>query len=102
MSFLQVGKCIGVITKYAMGDKNITPQKIRENVESFESFCTIFDENNTTTKELLNLVITYSVKGKQIHDCNIVATMKLNGIAEICTHNVGDFKSYQNEGVEVI
>jgi predicted nucleic acid-binding protein len=93
---------IGVITKYAMEDKSISPQKIKENVESFESFFTVFDENNYNTNELLNLVNTYTVKGKQVHDCNIVATMKLNEVSVIFTHNVSDFKRYINEGIEVL
>ena len=44
--------------------------------------------------ELLSLVATHAVRGKQVHDCNIVATMRANGVARLATRNASDFKRY--------
>jgi len=39
----------------------------------------------------------HGVKGKQVHDANVVATMRANGISRLATFNVGDFQRYQEE-----
>ena len=35
-----------------------------------------------------------NVRGKQIHDANIVAVMQEHGIKRLLTHNLDDFKRY--------
>jgi len=47
--------------------------------------------------ELIRLVQHYSVKGKQIHDAGIVATMLVHGIKRVATRNVADFQRYASE-----
>ncbi len=47
-----------------------------------------------TLDELLSLVETHGVRGKQVHDCNIVATMRANGVERLATRNGSDFKRY--------
>ena len=37
---------------------------------------------------------TYDVRGKQVQDCNIVATMRANGVERLATRNAADFKRY--------
>jgi predicted nucleic acid-binding protein len=34
------------------------------------------------------------VRGKQVHDCNIVATMRAHGVRRLATRNSGDFERY--------
>ena len=34
------------------------------------------------------------VRGKQVHDCNIVATMLTNGVRRLATRNATDFRRY--------
>ena len=34
--------------------------------------------------------------GKQIHDCNIVATMKVHGVRRLATRNPDDFKRFHS------
>ena len=62
----------------------------------------IADETEVTTKYLLDLVASHRVIGKQIHDCNLVATMKQYDITQILTHNVSDFHRYLSENIKVI
>ena len=45
----------------------------------------------------MELAVKYNVIGKQIHDTNIVATMLVNNIPNILTHNVADFNRFSSE-----
>ena len=40
---------------------------------------------------LRDLVRRYQVRGKRIHDANIVATMMTHGVSRLATYNVKDF-----------
>jgi predicted nucleic acid-binding protein len=71
-------------------------------IQHFSTIFKIADESQNVTNELLRLVTSYNVGGKQVHDCNIVATMKTQGISALLTHNVADFKRYANENIEII
>lgn len=44
--------------------------------------------------QLLNLLATYAIAGKQVHDANMVATMLANGITRLLTFNVADFTRF--------
>ena len=36
-------------------------------------------------------------RGKQVHDANIVATMRANGLKRLATFNVADFARFEDE-----
>lgn len=71
-------------------------------VKEFENIFIIASNDLITQNELLKLAVKYEVKGKQIHDCNLIATMLQYGIANILTQNVGDFNRYEPEGINII
>lgn len=54
----------------------------------------VADEDWRVTQQLLFLLETYSTRGKQIHDANIVATMLANDIDTLFTLNEVDFRRY--------
>ncbi len=54
-------------------------------------------EDDAVLAELLELVQKHDVKGKQVHDANIVATMRANGIDRLATLNAADFKRFEDE-----
>ena len=76
-------------------------EKIIQAVRNFEEDFVVLNEGAEVTKKLLELTEKIPVSGKQIHDANIVATMLVNGIAEILTHNVSDFKRFA-PGIKII
>jgi hypothetical protein len=43
----------------------------------------------------MELILKYQIKGKRIHDAAIVSIMLTNGITDILTKNIDDFKSFQ-------
>lgn len=56
----------------------------------------LYDEA-TVSAELLALVRKHDVKGKQVHDANIVATTLANGIGRLATLNTHDFQRFEDE-----
>ncbi len=63
-------------------------------IQSLQKQFKVADDTSSVTAELLKLLQTISVGGKQIHDANIVATMLAYGISHLLTHNVKDFNRY--------
>jgi predicted nucleic acid-binding protein len=47
------------------------------------------------TDQLLQLLASYKLGGKQVHDANIVATMQAYGISALLTHNIKDFDRFR-------
>ncbi len=68
---------------------------IARNIARFRQMTVLYD-NEIIFDRWLDMIKTYRVSGKAIYDCNIAATMLQNGITEILTHNVKDFKRYSN------
>jgi len=80
------------------------PLTIEQALQQIQVITTLFrvaDETDEVTKQLLSLVQNFPTKGKQIHDANIVATMRAYGINTILTLNVADFKRFENT-IEII
>lgn len=62
-----------------------------ERVSYFQSHFHVADETFAVTRNLLSLVETVPMGGKQVHDANIVATMQAYGVSHLLTLNRGDF-----------
>ena len=69
---------------------------IIQRLEYFKNNFNVADDNETVTEELLKLITKYNFGGKQIHDANIVATMKAYNIDCLLTNNVKDFRKFQD------
>lgn len=54
----------------------------------------IADDTSIVTHYLLDLLDTLPVGGKQVHDANIVATMRAYGIQQLLTLNTADFTRF--------
>jgi len=63
-------------------------------VRQFEAEFEIADEDAAVTAILPDLLKSRTVRGKQIHDTNIVATMRRYGIPLLLTHGTADFTRY--------
>jgi predicted nucleic acid-binding protein len=63
-------------------------------VTRFLSQFRIAEDGPSVTTNLLSLVATIPVGGKQIHDANIVATMQTHGLRRLLTHNTADFARF--------
>jgi hypothetical protein len=61
-------------------------------LDTWLSACVVFEENEAVLTELLELVRRHGGKGKQVHDANIVATVRANGLKRLATLNVTDLR----------
>jgi predicted nucleic acid-binding protein len=69
-------------------------EALTEALRQFEAEFEIADEDAAVTAILLDLLKSRTIRGKQIHDANIVATMRRYGIHSLLTHNTADFTRY--------
>lgn len=64
------------------------------NIDQFRRRTVIAGETEEVLEQLLNLVASYSVSGKRIHDANIIAFMTEHNISCLITLNIDDFKGF--------
>jgi predicted nucleic acid-binding protein len=60
----------------------------------FQSRFRIAEDGPTVTRNLLTLLTSIPIGGKQVHDANIVATMQAHGLRRLLTHNTADFARF--------
>ena len=70
------------------------PAVVIERVRYLEDRFQVADDTTTVTAQLVKVMETFPVGGKQIHDANIVATMQAYGIPALLTHNTKDFERF--------
>jgi predicted nucleic acid-binding protein len=83
-----------VVTRSQSFSTPLTSAEAVEDARQLEQLFEIADETAAVTEGLLTILDSITVGGKQIHDANIVATMQVNGISRLLTHNTGDFKRF--------
>jgi predicted nucleic acid-binding protein len=64
---------------------------------AFAAMYRVAEDGPAVTTELLSLLTTIPAGGKQVHDTNIVATMRAHGIPRLLTHNVADFNRFAGQ-----
>jgi predicted nucleic acid-binding protein len=65
-------------------------------VRYFANRFRLAEDTPEVTERLLSLMAEISVGGKQVHDANIVATMLVDHIPQLLTHNIGDFSRFSS------
>jgi predicted nucleic acid-binding protein len=73
----------------------LSVQEARRTVEWVTRVARIAEEDALVTRRLLDLLEDPGAQGKQVHDANIVATMRRYGIPFLLTHNGEDFVRYE-------
>src|SRR5579859_6822771 len=63
-------------------------------IRYFESQFYVANDTAAVTEQLLSLLQHVPFGGKQVHDANIVATMRVNDIGQLLTANPGDFARF--------
>ncbi len=89
---------LSVMTRQPLGAaRALTVAETLATLEGWRQPCAVLKEDDAVLAELLELVRKHDVKGKQVHDANIVATMRANGIDRLATLNAADFKRFEDE-----
>lgn len=83
-----------VVSRKEFYKKNLKPKEITDDITKWESLFKVIDETQDITENLKNLILKYNLKGKRIHDANIVASMMKFSIPLLFTLNIKDFKVF--------
>jgi len=78
----------------------LTWEEIQPQIDTLLSQTVLLHENEASIRKLVEIGKLHSVKGKQIHDTNIAATMLAHGLSRLLTFNPDDFKRFTE--IEVI
>jgi predicted nucleic acid-binding protein len=85
-----------VMTREGLVEKPLSPEEVVEDIKQWSACLRVADETISVTDALLSLITKYNIKGKKVHDANIAATMKVNGIKKLFTVNVKDFSQIED------
>ncbi len=72
------------------------------NVSEFLRCFDLYDETAEVSRRLRELVLTHGLRGRRIHDANIVATMLVHDIRALVTENAGDFVPFKDISILAI
>ena len=73
-----------------------------DNVSEFLRWLDLYDETAEVSRRLRELVLTHGLRGRRIHDANIVATMLPYDIRSLVTGNAGDFAPFEDVSILAI
>jgi predicted nucleic acid-binding protein len=90
-----------VVSKQMMARDAYDSTALTDEIGRLEKEYLVADEDADVTRHWKHLIMTHQVKGKPIHDANIVATMLASGIGKLLTQNVGDFRRYEPQ-IEIL
>ncbi len=85
---------LAAMTRPGVASPMPTLQDVLSNVRGFGRKFRVAEDDAGVTAELLTLLAAVTCGGKQVHDANIVATMRTYGIPNLLTHNVKDFNRF--------
>jgi predicted nucleic acid-binding protein len=67
---------------------------ILANLAAFRASFLVLEDTSVASEELARLVQQFAVRGRQVHDANLVAVMRLSGVRDLLTHNPADFTRF--------
>ena len=91
-----VREYLSVVTRQQTWPITITRQDALDDANRLIGGFEILEDGPVVTELLIALCREVSVRGKQIHDANIVATMLAYGEHRLLTFNEADFHRYGN------
>ena len=71
-------------------------------LEAFLPSFAVLDEPAEVADLLCGLVRRHQIRGKRIHDANIVAVMLAHGVHRLATYNRADFSPFDGIALETI
>ena len=72
----------------------LTPADVDQEVRVIEQGMVLLPDHEAIYHEWRRLVVDHDVRGVQVHDARLVASMKVHGITHLLTLNPGDFARY--------
>ena len=84
-----------VLTRGNIFEKSFSVDQVLVQIRMLLSSLAVLDEPLEVVDLLHDLVRRYQIRGKSIHDANIVAVMSAHGIHRLATYNSSDFKRFE-------
>lgn len=72
------------------------------NLSEFLHYLHLCDENEAVSRRLQELALAHDLRGRRLHDANIVATMTVHGLDSLVTENDRDFSRFEGIRVESV
>ena len=91
-----------VLTRGDVFEQNFTPEEATRELDAILSVFALLDESERSVSYLSDLMQSYHIRGKSIHDANIVATMLAHGVKRLATYNSDDFRRFEEITLELI
>ncbi len=83
-----------VLTRGDVFDKSFSVDQVLAQIHTLLLDLTVLDEPLTALELLRKLVQRHQIRGKNIHDANIVAVMLSHGVRRLATFNSSDFERF--------
>jgi predicted nucleic acid-binding protein len=74
----------------------IEPSKAVDVLGGWLAGCDLLPETAEVVARLKQIVVRKGVRGKQVHDANVVATMLANGVTRLATLDEADLRRYED------
>jgi predicted nucleic acid-binding protein len=87
---------LAVLTRGPVEGRNFSSSEAVDALDRWMSGCFLLDDSDEVLAELVMLVARRSVRGRQVHDANVVATMIANRITRLATLDLADFRRYED------
>jgi len=85
-----------IMTKPGVLENPISPKLAIQDVTRMREEFNLLFADRKALDMLADLIVKYGIKGKRVHDTAIVSIMLAKGISDIVTHNVNDFKYFND------
>jgi predicted nucleic acid-binding protein len=89
-----------VLTRQPVSGRAFSVEEAIAALDEWRRGCSLLAEDEETVAQCLALARTHSVRGKQMHDCNVVAVMRAHGVSRLVTRNPSDFSRFSE--IEVV
>lgn len=93
---------LAVLTRQPVSGVTFTVEAAVRALEEWRKGCTLLAETDATVASCVELVGRHQVRGKQVHDCNVVAVMLAHGVPQLATRNAADFTRFTEILVEAV
>lgn len=91
-----------VLTRGTVFETEFTTDEVLTTLDALLQTLDVIDETSAVALELRRLLANYPIRGKRIHDANLVASMIVHGISRLATYNQGDFSTFQEIALEAL
>lgn len=87
---------LSVLTRKPVSGRAFTVKEALSALNEWRAICAVLEENSAVVATWEQLVSKHEVRGKQVHDCNVVATMLEHRVRRLGTRNPSDFERYED------